>query len=88
MTKVDLRHEDCTKGMSRLKDESVDLVVTSPPYNLGIKYSRYVRRYGLGLRPDLYEDQPILRTHDEGQTYEAYLASRLRAQGYAVKGGH
>src|SRR5262245_52316287 len=32
MTKVDLRHEDCTKGMSRLKDESVDLVVTSPPY--------------------------------------------------------
>jgi site-specific DNA-methyltransferase (adenine-specific) len=27
--------------MSELPDQSVDLVVTSPPYNLGIKYSRY-----------------------------------------------
>jgi site-specific DNA-methyltransferase (adenine-specific) len=44
MTKVDLRREDCTKGMSRLKDESVDLVVTSPPYNLGISYGKYSDR--------------------------------------------
>jgi site-specific DNA-methyltransferase (adenine-specific) len=29
------------EGMSRLTDGSVDLVVTSPPYNLGIKYGRY-----------------------------------------------
>ena len=41
MTKFDLRPEDCIKGMSRLGRGSVDLVVTSPPYNLGIKYSRY-----------------------------------------------
>jgi site-specific DNA-methyltransferase (adenine-specific) len=27
--------------MSRLTDESVDLVVTSPPYNLGINYGKY-----------------------------------------------
>src|SRR5437762_4394887 len=27
--------------MSRLPDESVDLVVTSPPYNLGICYGKY-----------------------------------------------
>ena len=27
--------------MSRLPDESVDLVVTSPPYNLGISYGKY-----------------------------------------------
>jgi site-specific DNA-methyltransferase (adenine-specific) len=27
--------------MSRLADESVDLVVTSPPYNLGISYGKY-----------------------------------------------
>ena len=32
------------KGMSRLTGESVDLVVTSPPYNLGISYSRYSDR--------------------------------------------
>jgi site-specific DNA-methyltransferase (adenine-specific) len=44
MTKFDLRGEDCTKGMSRLKEESVDLVVTSPPYNLGISYGKYSDR--------------------------------------------
>lgn len=30
--------------MSRLADESVDLVVTSPPYNLGINYGKYSDR--------------------------------------------
>jgi site-specific DNA-methyltransferase (adenine-specific) len=46
MTKFDLRRQDCIKGMSRLKDESIDLVVTSPPYNLGISYGRYSDRQG------------------------------------------
>lgn len=32
---------DCVAGMKALPDESVDLVVTSPPYNLGIKYANY-----------------------------------------------
>lgn len=41
MTKFELRLEDCVEGMARLRAHSVDLVVTSPPYNLGIKYSRY-----------------------------------------------
>ena len=44
VTKFDLRKQDCVKGMSRLADESVDLVVTSPPYNLGISYSKYSDR--------------------------------------------
>jgi site-specific DNA-methyltransferase (adenine-specific) len=44
MTKFDLRREDCVKGMSRLRDEHVDLVVTSPPYNLGIDYKKYSDR--------------------------------------------
>ena len=30
--------------MSRLADESIDLVVTSPPYNLGISYGKYSDR--------------------------------------------
>ena len=30
--------------MSRLADESIDLVVTSPPYNLGINYGKYSDR--------------------------------------------
>jgi site-specific DNA-methyltransferase (adenine-specific) len=41
MTQFDLRHQDCIRGMSRLADGSVDLVVTSPPYNLGIGYGKY-----------------------------------------------
>ncbi len=44
MTKFDLRGEDCITGMSQLTNESVDLVVTSPPYNLGIDYRQYSDR--------------------------------------------
>src|SRR5437667_3836782 len=44
VTKFELRHEDCIDGMSRLGDESVDVVVTSPPYNLGIDYGKYSDR--------------------------------------------
>ena len=40
--KVKLYEEDCLSGMSkRLKKGTVDIVVTSPPYNIGVKYSRY-----------------------------------------------
>ena len=44
MTKFDLRRQDCIKGMSRLANQSIDLVVTSPPYNLGITYGKYSDR--------------------------------------------
>jgi site-specific DNA-methyltransferase (adenine-specific) len=44
VTKFDLRQQDCIEGMSQLPDESIDLVVTSPPYNLGIRYRKYVDR--------------------------------------------
>jgi hypothetical protein len=54
----------------------------------GIKASRSVHRHGHKLRPDLYETQPILRSDDEAEAYEQYLAARLRANGYPVKGGH
>jgi site-specific DNA-methyltransferase (adenine-specific) len=37
----DLRAEDCLAGMARLPEASVDAVVTSPPYNLGVKYGAY-----------------------------------------------
>lgn len=33
--------EDCKYGMTFLKEKSVDVVVTSPPYNIGVKYSSY-----------------------------------------------
>ena len=40
-TEFKLVRGDCVVGMSRLPAESVDVVVTSPPYNLGIKYGKY-----------------------------------------------
>jgi len=36
-----LEIKDCIEGMQSMTAESVDLVVTSPPYNLGIKYTNY-----------------------------------------------
>jgi site-specific DNA-methyltransferase (adenine-specific) len=40
-TEFDLRHGDCLAGMAALPPESVDIVVTSPPYNLTIAYASY-----------------------------------------------
>lgn len=36
-----LLHCDCVEGMRGMRAGSVDVVVTSPPYNLGIDYSTY-----------------------------------------------
>lgn len=40
-TQFKLKAIDCIEGMRQMPDGSVDLVVTSPPYNLGIKYRNY-----------------------------------------------
>jgi len=40
-TSFQLHHGDCLAGMRELESESVDLVVTSPPYNLGLNYRSY-----------------------------------------------
>jgi len=40
-TKFKLIHGDCLERMRSLPEASVDVVVTSPPYNLGIKYGKY-----------------------------------------------
>src|SRR4051794_21730176 len=40
-TKFTLDTRDCVEGMAKLPAGSVDIVVTSPPYNLGIKYRKY-----------------------------------------------
>jgi hypothetical protein len=38
---MQLEHGDCLERMRLLQAESVDVVVTSPPYNLGIGYGTY-----------------------------------------------
>jgi site-specific DNA-methyltransferase (adenine-specific) len=32
---------DCLEGMKLIKDDSIDVIVTSPPYNIGKKYNGY-----------------------------------------------
>jgi site-specific DNA-methyltransferase (adenine-specific) len=49
VTEFDLRNADCTEALATLPPEFVDLVVTSPPYNLGIAYGSYQDR---GKRSD------------------------------------
>ena len=34
-------NKDCIKGLQSLEEKIVDVVVTSPPYNIGIKYNEY-----------------------------------------------
>jgi len=41
VTKFDLRLGDCVDGMRQLATKSIDLVVTSPPYNLNICYGKF-----------------------------------------------
>lgn len=46
MTSFDLHQGDCLEGMATMNPATIDLVVTSPPYNLGIAYSHYSDRQG------------------------------------------
>ena len=32
---------DCLEGMKRIRENSIDIIVTSPPYNIGKKYNGY-----------------------------------------------
>ena len=33
-----LLNEDCLPGMKKMEDESVNLIITDPPFNIGKKY--------------------------------------------------
>ena len=39
--KFSIKHGDCVRGLKQLDPKTVDVVVTSPPYNLGIDYGTY-----------------------------------------------
>ena len=54
----------------------------------GYRASRWARDHGERLRPDLYKDQPILRTRPAAERYERDLAGTLKLKGYSIKGGH
>lgn len=52
-------------------------------HQYGVKDNRYVRQYGLRLRPDLYAELNPLG-YAEAQHMEKVLARQLRNDGYAV----
>lgn len=41
LTPNKIYNQDCLKGLKKIEDSSVDVIVTSPPYNIGIKYNVY-----------------------------------------------
>jgi len=55
MCATELHQGDCVEGMARLEASSVDLVVTSPPYTLGIAYGQYSDRAERGTYLDWCE---------------------------------
>ncbi len=39
---IELFHKNCMRGIrEHIKENSIDVVVTSPPYNIGINYTLY-----------------------------------------------
>jgi hypothetical protein len=54
----------------------------------GYKSSRYVRRYGVRLRPRLYRTHNPLPSRVAALEREKELARRLRKRGCTVFGGH
>ena len=52
-------------------------------HKTGNKASRIVKRYGIRLRPDLYDHLPDM-TFSEAEETEVKHAERLRDQGFAV----
>lgn len=50
------------------------------------KASKWPRVYVLRLRPDLYRNQPVLRTQTDAERYEEFLAERLKVESFSVKG--
>jgi site-specific DNA-methyltransferase (adenine-specific) len=41
MTKIEFIQGDCLQAMNLLEPQSIDCIVTSPPYNIGVKYEIY-----------------------------------------------
>ena len=54
----------------------------------GYRASRFVRKHGVQLRPDLYEMLPAVATVPESEELERAVADILRDCGYTVFGGH
>ncbi len=50
----------------------------------GYKSNRYAKKFGLKLRPDLYEKYNPIPTRKDAEVIEAMIGKNLRSQGYGV----
>ena len=50
----------------------------------GYKSNRYAKKFGLKLRPDLYEKYNPIPTRKDAEAIEAMVGYNLRKQGYGV----
>ena len=53
-------------------------------HKAGYKSNRYAHRFGLKLRPDLFERYNPIPSRADALDIEAYLAERLRGEGWGV----
>ena len=53
---IDYRIGDCRELLKEIPDESVNLVVTSPPYNIGKPYGNYKDKIPLDKWQELISD--------------------------------
>jgi len=59
---IDLRLGDCLEVMKTIPDESIDLIITSPPYNIGNMHSNHLQfgtYSGNNMKEDKYQKWQI-----------------------------
>jgi site-specific DNA-methyltransferase (adenine-specific) len=59
---IQLFNDDCLKVLPTIPDNSVDLIITSPPYNLGNKHhtgNNYHQSYNDNLPENIYQEQQL-----------------------------
>lgn len=60
---INLINDDCLKVLPKISDNSVDLIITSPPYNLGNKHhtgNNYHQSYNDNLPETIYQEQQLI----------------------------
>ena len=53
-------------------------------HRAGVHASRWVRRFGVALRPDLYATLPFVRERAQAEELERRTAAELRRRGHRV----
>lgn len=83
MIEIDkIYNEDCLVGMQRIPDNSVDLIITSPPYNIGNDHHIVGRRF------KTYEDDMPERDYQDWQINVLNECYRILKEGGSIMYNH